>query len=69
MAIIPDEYLVDFNKYKETHKEFQVDLTKHILESPFEIIAKRLIQLDNRVKQLEEKLNDLEEDSAEVNSY
>ena len=57
------------NRWQEAHVEFQVDLTKDILESPFEIIAKRLIQLDNRVKQLEEKLNDLEEDSAEVNSY
>lgn len=69
MGIIPDEYLIDYNKYKEPRKELQVDLAKDILESPFEIIAKRLIQLDNRVKQLEEKLNDLEQDSAEVNSY
>ncbi len=69
MGILPEEFLSDDNRWQEPHKELQADTARDFWVDLFGIIDKRLIELDSRVKQLEEKLNDSEQDSAEVNSY
>ena len=69
MGILPEEFLSDDNRWQEPHKELQADTVRDFWVDLFGIIDKRLIELDSRVKQLEEKLNDSEQHSAEVNSY
>ena len=69
MGILPEEFLSDDNRWQEPHKELQEDTVIDFWVDLLGIRDKILIDLESRIKQLEEKLNDSEQDSAEVNSY